>query len=68
VPPTHGIFRGTTDSELYVAVHVEASDQPPALDRKLPIPDDWSVLVERAQQAPAPILPFIDLQQMQQQQ
>jgi hypothetical protein len=47
---------------------VEASDQPPALDRKLPIPDDWSVLVERAQQAPAPILPFIDLQQMQQQQ
>ena len=25
VPPTHGIFRGKTDSELYVAVHVEAS-------------------------------------------
>jgi transglutaminase-like putative cysteine protease len=24
VPPTHGIFRGKTDSELYVAVHVEA--------------------------------------------
>jgi transglutaminase-like putative cysteine protease len=68
VPPTHGIFRGKTDSELYVAVHVEAADQPPALDRKLPIPDDWSVLVERAQQPQEPSLPFIDLQQIQQQQ
>jgi transglutaminase-like putative cysteine protease len=68
VPPTHGIFRGKTDSELYVAVHVEASDEPPALDRKLPIPEDWSVLVERAQQPPGGAIPFIDLQQMQQQQ
>ena len=68
VPPTHGIFRGKTDSELYVAVHVEASEQPPALDRKLPIPDDWSVLVERAQQPPERVQPFVDLQQMQQQQ
>jgi transglutaminase-like putative cysteine protease len=68
VPPTHGIFRGKTDSELYVAVQVEASEQPPALDRKLPIPENWSVLVERAQQAPAPSAPFLDLQQMQQQQ
>ncbi len=68
VPPTHGIFRGKTDSELYVAVHVEASDHAPALDRKLPIPDDWSVLVERAQQLPEHIQPIIDVQQMQQQQ
>jgi len=68
VPPTHGIFRGKTTSELYVAVHVEASDQPPALDRKLPIPDDWSVLVERAQQPADLPQPLIDLQQMQQQQ
>ena len=68
VPPTHGIFRGQTESELYVAVHVEASEQPPALDRKLPIPDDWSVLVERAQQPPARPMQLIDLQQMQQQQ
>ena len=68
VPPTHGIFRGQTDSELYVAVHVEAGDTPPALDRKLPIPEDWSVLVERAQQPPAPPMPFMDAQQMQQQQ
>jgi transglutaminase-like putative cysteine protease len=28
VPPTHGIFRGSTDSELYVAVQVEASESP----------------------------------------
>ena len=68
VPPTHGIFRGATESELYVAVHVEASAEPPALDRTLPIPEDWSVLVEHAQQPPAPIIPFVDLQQMQQQQ
>lgn len=68
VPPTHGIFRGKTESELYVAVKVEASETAPALDRKMPIPEDWSVLVERAQQAPAPAIPLIDLQQMQQQQ
>jgi transglutaminase-like putative cysteine protease len=68
VPPTHGIFRGKTESELYVAVHVDASSQPPALDRKMPIPEDWSVLVERAQQAPQPVIPFMELQQMQQQQ
>ncbi len=68
VPPTHGIFRGKTESELYVAVHVDASEQPPELDRTLPIPDDWSVLVERAQEPPARPQPLIDLQQMQQQQ
>jgi len=68
VPPTHGIFRGATSSELYVAVHVEASEQPPALDRKLPIPDDWSVLVERAQQPLERPQPVPDMQQMQQQQ
>jgi transglutaminase-like putative cysteine protease len=68
VPPTHGIFRGKTESELYVAVHVEASLEPPPLDRKLPIPDDWSVLVERAQQPPERTIPILDTQQMQQQQ
>jgi len=68
VPPTHGIFRGATQSELYVAVQVEASERPPALDRKLPIPDDWSVLVERAQLAPERVFPEPDFQQMQQQQ
>lgn len=68
VPPTHGMFRGATESELYVAVHVESTAQPPELDRKLPIPEDWSVLVERAQQVPALSMPVFDPQQMQQQQ
>ena len=68
VPPTHGIFRGKTQSELYVAVHVEASAEPPALDRKMPIPEDWSVLVEKAQQPPESLQAFKDMQQMQQQQ
>jgi hypothetical protein len=62
------MFRGRTDSELYVAVHVEAGEQPPALDRKLPIPEDWSVLVERAQQPPDQPSPLLEMQQMQQQQ
>ena len=68
VPPTRGIFRGKTEGDLYVAVHVEAGDQPPALDRKLPIPEDWSVLVERAQPPPDQDLALFELQQMQQQQ
>jgi transglutaminase-like putative cysteine protease len=68
VPPTHGIFRGSTASELYVAVQVTGTDQPPALDRKLPIPEDWSVLVERAQQPPEPPAASLEFQQMQQQQ
>jgi hypothetical protein len=51
-----------------VAVQVEASDEAPALDRKMPIPEDWSVLVERAQQPPVAAIPFTDLQAMQQQQ
>ena len=68
VPPTHGVFRGSAESELYVAVQVEASDEAPALDRKMPIPEDWSVLVERAQQPPVAAIPFTDLQAIQQQQ
>ena len=68
VPPTHGIFRGQTASELYVAVQVEAGDKPPALDRALPIPEDWSVLVERAQQPPPRPVQLVDVQIMQQQQ
>jgi transglutaminase-like putative cysteine protease len=68
VPPTHGIFRGQTASDLYVAVQVESGKQPPALDRQLPIPEEWSVLVEKAQQPPPRPMPILDMQQMQQQQ
>ena len=53
VPPTRGIYRGSTESELYVAVQVEAWERAPALDRKLPVPEDWSTVVEQAQLPPA---------------
>jgi transglutaminase-like putative cysteine protease len=69
VPPTRGLFRGRSDSELYVAVQVTASDAAPDLERELPIPEDWSMLVEKAQAPPpAPAEPLLQLQQGQQQQ
>jgi transglutaminase-like putative cysteine protease len=69
VPPTKGIFLGRTASDLYVAVQVTASEKPPALDQDLPIPEDWSMLVEKAQAPPpAPAEPLLQLQQAQQQQ
>ena len=52
VPPTHGIFRGRAKSELTVAVQVTQSDEAPALDREMPVPEEWSVLVEKAQALP----------------
>jgi hypothetical protein len=55
---------------LYVAVQVTASEKAPALDQELPIPEDWSMLVERAQAPPPPPAePLLQqLQQAQQQQ
>ena len=52
VPPTHGMYRGRTKSELTVAVRVTHSEGTPRLDRELPVPEDWSVLVEHAQALP----------------
>ncbi len=52
VPPTHGMFRGRTRSELSVAVRVTPSEGTPQLDRELPVPEDWSILVEKAQAIP----------------
>jgi transglutaminase-like putative cysteine protease len=69
VPPTKGTYRGRTSSDLYVAVRVNASEEPPALDQDLPIPEDWSMLVEKAQAPPPPpAAPLLQLQQAQQQQ
>ncbi len=70
VPPTHGIYRGRASSELTVAVRVSPSEGSPLPDQELPIPEDWSMLVENAQQVPAP-LPVVlstvkHMQQMQQ--
>ena len=67
VPPTSGVYSGRSESALYIAVQVTAFDQPPAFDQDMPIPEDWSILVERAQQ-PVPVSPSLQLQQMQQQQ
>jgi transglutaminase-like putative cysteine protease len=71
VPPTRGIFLGRTESDMYVAVRVTASDKAPPLDQELPIPEDWSMLVEKAQAPPPPPaepLLQLQLQQAQQQQ
>ena len=69
VPPTKGIYLGRAESELYVAVQVTASEKLPALDQDLPIPEDWSMLVEKAQAPPPPPAePLQQLQQAQQQQ
>ena len=66
VPPTKGIFRGQTASELSVAVRVTASAEAPELDQVLPVPEEWSVLVEQAQEPPP--RPAQNMQQEQQQQ
>jgi transglutaminase-like putative cysteine protease len=68
VPPTRGVFRGKAASELYVAVRVTASEEPPAFDQDTPIPEDWSMLVEKAQEpAEATQQALIQMQQQQQQ-
>jgi hypothetical protein len=68
VPPTHGIFRGHTGSELTVAVRVTLSEGTPPLDQELPVPEEWSTLVERAQALPDLPPPPTRQQQMAQQQ
>ena len=68
VPPTHGMFRGRAKSELTVAVRVTPSEGTPNLDQDLPIPEDWSILVERAQALPLEPPPLTRLQQIAQQQ
>jgi transglutaminase-like putative cysteine protease len=68
VPPTHGVYRGRTKSELSVAVRVEPSEGTPLLDRELPVPEDWSILVEKAQALPEQPPPMTRQQQQAQQQ
>ncbi len=68
VPPTHGIFRGRANSELTVAVRVTPSEGTPQLDQELPVPEDWSILVERATAVPEPPPMPTRQQQMAQQQ
>jgi transglutaminase-like putative cysteine protease len=68
VPPTHGIFRGRANSELTVAVRVTPSEGTPALDQEMPVPEDWSILVEKATALPEPPPQTTRQQQMAQQQ
>jgi transglutaminase-like putative cysteine protease len=68
VPPTRGVFRGDPSSELTVAVRVTASSEPTAFDPEMPVPEDWSILVEKAQAIPQPDVNALLLQQQQIQQ
>jgi transglutaminase-like putative cysteine protease len=68
VPPTHGIFRGRASSQLTVAVRVTPSQGTPLLDQEMPVPEDWSILVEKAQALPEQPPPPTRQQQMAQQQ
>jgi transglutaminase-like putative cysteine protease len=68
VPPTHGMFRGRAKSELTVAVRVTPSEGTPSMDQELPVPEDWSILVEKAQALPELPPPLTRQQQMAQQQ
>jgi len=68
VPPTKGVFRGETASQLSVAVRVTASEVATEIDQGLPVPEDWSVLVEKAQKAPPKPASPPQLAQQQQQQ
>jgi transglutaminase-like putative cysteine protease len=68
VPPTRGIYRGTSASELHVAVQVSAHPEAPPLDQEWPMPEDWSIHVERALEPPPPASAILQLQQIEQQQ
>ena len=68
VPPTHGVFRGKTASELYVAVKVEASEQPPPSIVSCPSPKTGACWWSARSSRPSPPCPSSTMQQMQQQQ
>ena len=68
VPPTHGMFRGRAESELSVAVQVTPGEGSFSLDQQLPVPEDWSILVEKAQALPEQAPPLTRQQMMAQQQ
>ena len=47
VPPTKGIFKGSADSQLLVAVSVAPSDSPPPFEPDLGGAEDWSSSVRQ---------------------
>jgi hypothetical protein len=60
------VYRGQTESELTVAVHVESSDTAPSFGDTTPMPEDWSIVVERTHEPPPLASPLLQIQQMQQ--
>jgi transglutaminase-like putative cysteine protease len=50
VPPTKGIFKGNTDSQLTVSVRVAPSDAPPAPDLEIAVPpEEWLAAIAAAE-------------------
>jgi len=62
VPPTKGIFKGNSESQLTVSVRVAPSDAPPPAEEVLAPPDEWQAAIAAAEEAEQL------LQQQQQQQ
>jgi transglutaminase-like putative cysteine protease len=62
VPPTRGVFKGSAESQLLVAVRVAPSDAPPPLESEMAASEDWSTLREDG------LDPDLAAQQQQQQQ
>jgi transglutaminase-like putative cysteine protease len=63
VPPTKGIFKGKSESQLTVSVRVAPSDAPPPVEEVLAPPEDWQAAIAAAEEADQLLL-----QQQQQQQ
>jgi len=63
VPPTKGVFKGKSESQLTVSVRVAPSDAPPAPDEVLAVPEEWQAAMAAAEEAEQLLL-----QQQQQQQ
>jgi transglutaminase-like putative cysteine protease len=61
VPPTKGVFKGESDSQLTVSVRVAPSDAPPPPEEVLAPPEEWQAAIAAQDEAD-------QLQQQQQQQ
>ena len=63
VPPSRGVFKGSVESELTVAVRVAPSDAPPPVEEELVV-DDWSAVLN---EKPEDVGPAYEQEQQQQQ-
>jgi transglutaminase-like putative cysteine protease len=63
VPPTKGVFKGKSESQMTVSVRVAPSDAPPAPEEVLAVPEEWQAAIAAADEAEQLLL-----QQQQQQQ